>query len=179
MPTILLSLLIFVSCASQPAGPTPDWVLNSNSNPNHWVGVGIIEKPFSGNIREAARLQAVNEIASQISIQISSNFTNVITEYNYDVNEFSKSIIDSRVENNLGDIEYLNFHEDQYRFYVHARLSKQKYYEALSKKRKNAVQTALGYIQRADSELNGESFNLLQSAMDEIVQFMDEPLQIE
>ena len=179
MPTIALSLLIFISCASQPTGPTPDWVLTSNSNPSHWVGVGIIEKPFSGNIREAARSQAVNEIASQISIQISSNFTNVITEYNYDVNEFSKSIIDSRVENNLGDIEYLNFHEDEYRFYVQAKLSKQKYYESLDKKRENAVQTALGYIKRADNELNGESFNLLQSAMDEIVQFMDEPVHIQ
>jgi hypothetical protein len=179
MPTIALSLLIFISCASQPTGPTPDWVLTSNSNSNHWVGVGIIEKPFSGNIREAARSQAVNEIASQISIQISSNFTNVITEYNYDVDEFSKSIIDSRVENNLGDIEYLNFHEDEYRFYVQAKLSKQKYYESLDKKRENAVQTALGYIKRADNELNGESFNLLQSAMDEIVQFMDEPVHIQ
>ena len=179
MPTIFLSLLIFVSCTSQPTVPTPDWVLNSNSNANHWIGVGSIQKPFSGNIREAARYQAVNEIASQISIQILSNFRNIKTEYNYDMNEFSKSIIDSRVENNLGDIEYINFHEDQYRFYVHARLSKQKYYEAFAKKRKNAVQTALGYIQRADSELNGESFNLLQSAMDEIVQFMDEPLQIQ
>ena len=146
MPTIFLSLLIFVSCASQPTGPTPDWVLTSNSDSNHWIGVGIIEKPFSGNIREATRSQAVNEIASQISIQISSNFTNVMTEYNYDVNEFSKSIIDSRVENNLGDIKYLNFHEDQYRFYVQAKLSKQKYYESLAKKRENAVQAALGYI---------------------------------
>jgi len=179
MPTIFLYLLIFISCASQPTGPTPDWVLTSNSNSNHWVGVGIIQKPFSGNIREAARSQAVNEIASQISIQISSNFTNVMTEYNYDVNEFSKSIIDSRVENNLGDIEYLNFHEDEYRFYVQAKLSKQKYYESLDKKRENAVQTALGYIKRADNELNGESFNLLQSAMDEIVQFMDEPVHIQ
>ena len=111
MPSILLSLLIFVSCASQPTYPTPDWVLTSNSNSNHWIGVGIIEKPFSGNIREAARSQSVNEIASQISIQISSNFTNIMTEYNYDVNEFSKSIIDSRVENNLGNIEYLNFYK--------------------------------------------------------------------
>ena len=172
-------LLIFVSCVSQPTTPRPDWVLTSNSNPNHWVGVGSIEKPFSGNIRAAARSQAVNEIASQITIQISSNFTNIMTEYNYDISTFSKSIIDSRVENNLGDIEYLNFHEDEYRFYVHARLSKEKYYESLAKKRENAVHAALGYLQRADSELNGDSFNLLQSAIDEIVEFMDEPLKIE
>lgn len=179
MPIIVLSLLIFVSCASQPTGPTPDWVLTSNSNAQHWVGVGSITKPFSGNIREATRTQAVNEIASQISIQISSNFTNVMTEYNYDVNAFTKSIIDSRVENSLDHIEYVNFHEDENRFYVQAKLSKQKYYESLATKRENAVQTSLGYIQRADKELNGESFKLLQTAMDEIVQFMDEPLHIE
>ena len=179
MRTLSLALLIFLSCASQPIAPRPDWVLTSTSTPDNWIGIGIIEKPFSGNIREAARSQAVNEIASQISIQISSNFTNVITEYNYDVNEFSKSIVDSRVENNLEDIEYLNFHEDQYNFYVHARLSKQKYYQALSQKRGNAIETAMGYLRRSDSELNGESFKLLQSAMDEIVQFMDEPLQVE
>ncbi|MBC8311671.1 MAG: LPP20 family lipoprotein [Candidatus Marinimicrobia bacterium] len=178
MPIIVLSLLIIFSCAPQPTAPTPDWLLTSNSTSDYWIGIGIIEKPFSGNIREATRSQALNEIASQISIQISSNFTNVMTEYNYDINMFTQSIVDSRVENNLNDIEYLNFHEDEYRFYVQARLSKRKYYEALAKKRENAVQTALGYIQRADKEFNGESFNLLQSAMDEIIQFMDEPLQI-
>ena len=75
-------LLIFVSCVSQPTTPRPDWILTSNSNSNDWVGVGSIEKPFSGNIREAARSQAVNEIASQITIQISSNFTNIMTEHN-------------------------------------------------------------------------------------------------
>ena len=106
MQIIVLPFLIFVSCVSQPTTPTPDWILASNSNPNHWIGVGSIEKPFSGNIREAARSQAVNEIASQITIQISSNFTNIMTEYNYDINTFSKSIIDSRVENNLGAIKF-------------------------------------------------------------------------
>jgi len=191
MPTIVLTLLIFISCASQswieteyhqifrPTGPTPEWVLTSNSNSYHWIGVGFIEKPFSGNIREVACSRAVNEIASQISIQISSNFTNVMTEYNYDINEFTKSIIESRVDNNLEDIEYLNFHEDEYSFYVQARLSKQKYFESLAKKRENATETSLGYIRRADSELNGETFNLLQSAMDEIIQFIDEPIQVE
>jgi len=179
MKIIVLSLFIFVSCTSPPLNPTPDWILASSTNHSYWVGVGIIEKPFMGNIREAARSQAVNEIASQISIQISSNFTNVMTEYNYDINNFTKSIIESRVDNNLGDIEYLNFHEDEYSFYVQARLSKQKYFESLTKKRENATETSLGYIRRADSELNGETFNLLQSAMDEIIQFMDEPIQVE
>ena len=75
MPTIVLSLFIFIPCASQPTGPTPEWVLTSNSNSYHWIGVGIIEKPFSGNNREEARSRAVNEIASQISIQMSSNFS--------------------------------------------------------------------------------------------------------
>ena len=78
MPIIVLSLLVFISCASQPTGPTPEWVLTSNSNSYHWIGVGIVKKPFSGNIREVARSRAVNEIASQISIQTSSNFMTLL-----------------------------------------------------------------------------------------------------
>ena len=175
----LIYLFFFISCASQVKISTlPDWILKSKSDSNYWYGVGIAEKSISSNIREDARLKAVNEIASQISIKINSSLTNVITEYNYEVNEFSKSILESRVENNLQDIEFMNFHEDESRYYVQARLSKIKYHKKIDSRKKNAVSAALSYIEQSDNFLSVESFYLLESAMDEIILFLDQPINI-
>jgi len=93
-------LFYLFACSNQAFQPTPEWVFSSNSNDDYWIGVGIVEKPFMGNVREAARSEALNEIASQISVNISSSFSNVLTENNLNINQFSKSMINTRINNN-------------------------------------------------------------------------------
>jgi hypothetical protein len=170
-------LLLLFSCANQPP-PTPDWILNSHSTSEYWVGVGSVAINHNDS-RENARDQAIREIASQIKIDITSNFKSIITEQNYNVNDYSESLIETRIQNSLPHVEFDKFFTSEDRFYVLAKLSKQKYYDAIALKRQNAVTTAVELIKSAETKLSSQTFILLQEAMQEILSFLDEPILVE
>ncbi len=178
MYRIVPILFLLISCGSQ-STPTPDWVFNSYSNNEYWVGIGSVSIKQSGDVREIARNQAIKEIASQIKIDVSSNFKSIITEHNYDVNDYSESLIETRVQNSLPHIEFDKFHNSEDRFYVLAKLSKQKYFEAIALKRKNAVTTAVSLIEKTEYSLSSNTFQLLYNALQEVLEFSDEPILVE
>ena len=118
-----------MSCASR---SEPEWIESQQNAENYWFGVGSVEKPFYGDdIREEARNQALNEIASQISVYISSSFEQVITEHNFSLDEFATSVVKTRVDNKLLNIEIVDSYENKNRYYLLAKLSQTKYYEAI------------------------------------------------
>ncbi len=142
--------------------------------------MGSVEKPFYGSdIREEARSKALSEIASQISIDVSGTFEQVITERNFDLDEFAKSVVKTRIENNLPNIEIVDSYESKNRYYLLARLSQKIYYETIEKKRRNAVKTALGLLAKAESKFTAQSFTSLGEAMVEISPYMDVPINEE
>ena len=166
-----------MSCASR---SEPEWIASQQNAENYWFGVGSVEKPFYGDdIREEARNQALNEIASQISVDISGSFEQVITEHNLSLDEFAKSVVKTRVDNKLLNIEIVDSYENKNRYYLLAKLSQTKYYEAIEKQRRNAVKTALGLLDKSESEFNIQSFTYLSEAMNEIIPYMDIPIEEE
>ena len=166
-----------MSCASR---SEPEWIESQQNAENYWFGVGSVEKPFYGDdIREEARNQALNEIASQISVDISGSFEQVITEHNLSLDEFATSVVKTRVDNKLLNIEIVDSYENKNRYYLLAKLSQTKYYEAIEKLRRNAVKTALGLLEKSESEFNIQSFTYLSEAMNEISPYMDIPIEEE
>ena len=141
-----------MSCSNH---PEPVWISNQPNADNYWFGISSVEKPYYGSdIREEARSKALNEIASQISVDVSASFEKVTTEHNLSLDEFAKSVIQTRVDNNLPNIEIVDSYESEYRYYLLARLSQSIYYETIEKKRRNGVKTALGLLDKAEYEFN-------------------------
>ena len=106
---IILIALLF-SCA-QPPQINPEWVINEpNSDSNYWVGIGSIEKPLPDNYRVIAQQRALNQIASQIKVEIKSEFTSIVQDLNYDLDEYYSSIINSRVNQEIDFVEYFDTH---------------------------------------------------------------------
>ena len=172
VPIIFLLLL---SCSNH---PEPEWISNQPHAENYWFGIGSVEKPYYGSdIREEARSKALSEIASQISVDVSASFEKVTTEHNLSLDEFAKSIVQTRVDNNLPNIEIVDSYESKNRYYLLARLSQSIYYETIEKKRRNAVKTALGLLEKAESGFMAQSFTSLNDAMLEISPYMDVPIK--
>jgi len=170
-------IFLIFSCSSH---PEPQWITSQPNAENYWFGIGSVEKPFYGDdFREEALSKALNEIASQISVDVSASFEKVTTEHNLSLDEFAKSVIQTRVDNNLPNIEVIDSYESNNRYYLLARLSQSIYYETIEKKRRNAVKTALGLLDKAESEFNIQAFSFLSEAMNEIVPYMDAPIQEE
>ena len=172
-----LIVLLVISCSNH---PEPGWISNHPHADNFWFGVGSVEKPFYGSdIREEARSKALSEIAAQISVDVSGTFEQVITERNFELDEFAKYVVKTRVENNLPNIEIMDSYESKNRYYLLARLSQKTYYETIEKKRRNAVKTTLGLLEKAESEFTAQSFTTLSEAMLEISPYMDVPIKEE
>ncbi|MBC8255923.1 MAG: LPP20 family lipoprotein [Candidatus Marinimicrobia bacterium] len=172
-----LIVLLFISCSNH---PEPGWISDQPHADNYWFGVGSVEKPFYGSdIREEARSKALSEIASQISVEVSGTFEQVIKERNLDLDEYAKSVVKTRVEHNLPNIEIVDAYESKNRYFLLARLSQKTYYETIEKKRRNAVITALELLERAEAEFTVQSFTSLSEAMNEISPYLDVPIMEE
>mgnify|MGYP001432096637 CR=1 FL=1 len=172
---ILIALLC--SCA-QPPQINPEWVINEpNSDSNYWVGIGSIEKPLPDNYRVIAQQRALNQIASQIKIEIKSEFSSVVQDLNYDLDEYYSSIINSRVNQEIDFVEYVDTHESKNDFSVYARLSIPKYLAEQKRKRNIAKKTSLEYLSQVEP-FNVNSFNLLSLAFNEINPHLDQNLDI-
>ena len=175
----LIAPIIFLvfSCSSR---PEPEWVTSQPQAEGYWFGIGTVQKPFYGNdCREEAHNKALAGIASQISVQVSGSFKRVVEEHNLNLDEITKSVIQTRVEKTLPNIEHVEFFDNKDRCGILARLSKSTYYETIEKQRRNAVKTALGLLDKAESEFNIQSFTFLSEAMNEIAPYMDIPIQEE
>ena len=177
MKFFLLIIYFFWSCSNR---PEPDWIQNYPKDYNYWYGIGSIEKPFLGtDIREAARSQALNSISSQISVNIESSFTTVLTENNLKIDELTQSLITTQVKNSLSSIEIIDTYESKNRYYVMLRLAKKKYFDNIEQKRRNAVESSLELIKQAEQRFSARSFNLLNDAMNEIAPYINYPIEAE
>ena len=167
-----------MSCASSP-NPAPDWV---NVQPNQdgiWFGIGITSISNKSDYREKARNKAYDEIGSQIKSQLESSFERIQTETNLNYDDYSKSVVNVRVELSISEIKIIDSYDDGNRYFVLAKLLKSDYDRMVRLKREKAVRTAIDYLASAEKNLSLESFNYLNKAMQEINPFIDLPLTAE
>ena len=171
-------VILYYGCTPPPKAE-PEWISKQPIVQGYWYGIGTVAKPLPSGYRELARTNAFEEIASQISVQISSSMKNVVTELNYNLNTYTQSIKESRLEQVLPSIEPIESYETKYQFYFLARLSQKKYYDSIEEARRNAITTAIGYLEKADSEFSASSFTNLGNAWLEVAEFLDKPIEIE
>ena len=174
---VLIFFILILACVSH---PEPEWLKTQPLAEDYWFGIGIVQKPFYGNdCRAEARNKALAEISSQILVEVSGSFERVVTENNLDLDEFTKSVIRTRVDKNIPNVEYMDFFDSKERCGLLARLSQPTYYETIERQRRNAVQSAMGLLAQAESDFNIQTFTYLSEAISEIVPYMDIPIEEE
>ncbi len=175
----ILCALFLIKCASNPLSNTLDeW--KKEKNDRYWYGTAIISKKnFNGvNIHEAAHTQAISNIASQVKVSISSDFKWMIEEKNYNINDYSVKILNTRVNNNIEDIEIVDFKDLKDSYILFARLSKQKFYASIKRKSENAADIAKEYILNSTSP-SLLSFENLANAEKAILPYIDYPIKVD
>jgi len=169
--------IFFISCASNHISETLNsWKRQQNSQ--YWYGIAIIDKESMDlNIQQTARNEAIADIASQIKIKIKQDFQKVTEENNYEITEYSKQVLESQIDNNLEEVEIIDYKDLGDTYMLYARLSKEKYYSKIKIKRKNAKKMALEYISKA-SYPSAEGFRYLYKAESEISKYIDYPISV-
>ncbi|MDO9633985.1 MAG: LPP20 family lipoprotein [Paludibacter sp.] len=163
---IMLCIFLFssaeaVACFRKPV--VPDWVNTHLSDPDYFIGIGsapIIKK--QNTHIERARRDALNELASEISVQLFSSNVLVTLVRNDVIKDEFNSLIRSRVTTEIEGYELVDSYADKKNYRVYYRLSKRQYYEQQQLKRQAATQNALSFFLLAtDAEKRGDLRNAL------------------
>ena len=167
-------ILFIISCSKSP----PVWVDSFPQDKQYWHGIGFASHSNEEFTKAIAKEYAIHEISSQIKVNISSEMDIAVTDFNGSVNNVISSVMKSRVELLLPELEFVGQHNTKKGLYFYIRLNKVKYNAAMVRLRANAKETALGYIKEADQNFGVRSLKLVQKAWQEILPFNDEPIEV-
>ena len=172
--SLLLHVLFFLSCSST----EPAWIKSRPNDEFFWHGVGYASFDASSNPNAKAKEHAIHEISSQIKVNISSEMDMIVRDFNGSVENTIKSVMSSRVNLLLPELEFPSSYNSKEGVFFYARLNKEKYRLAMKRLRENAKQTSLSYLIESDKYFGINSFNLLQKAWEEILPFNDEIIKV-
>ena len=171
--TFLIFLYLFIfSCSSS----SPSWLNSRPQDPLYWHGIGYAAFENIENPNSLAKEYAIQEISSQIKVNISSEMNIVVKDFNGSIDNAITSVIKSRADLLLPELEFVGNFKDKTGVYFYARLNKERYQSAMDRLRENAKITILNYLKDADKEFGSKSFKIIQKAWKEIVPFTDEPI---
>ena len=171
---VTLFSFYFLSCFSSP----PVWIVDRPTSVEYWHGIGFANYSNSNDPKMLAKEYAIHEISSQIKINISSEMDIITSEYNGSIDNVITSVMNSRVDLLLPELEFIDSYRTDDGVYFYAKLNKGKYYRAVEKLRANAEMSALNYVIQSEKNFGKGSFYLIQKAWQEIFPFNDEPIEI-
>ncbi len=123
--------------------------------------------------RQAARQRAQSEIAEQLKVSIRSQMTDVMQATNMEYNEYSRSIIETRVETSLDYVEVSDSYQDPQSQYVLAKLDKQQYFDNLEREKKEAETVSSNLVLKSMGGVSANAFINLALALETVSPFID------
>jgi hypothetical protein len=128
----------------------PDWVKNHPVSADYYIGVGFGNKNNQNiEYRAQAKKNALNDLASEISVTIKSNSFLFTMEYNDSFNEEFKSTIKTEISKDLEGYELVDSWENKSIYKVYYRLSKSEYHQKQKKEKEKTLRLCYDLYQKA------------------------------
>jgi hypothetical protein len=150
-----------------------------------YIGIGVSRKnPYSpADHLEAARKQALSDIAMQIKVRVDANSTQSQVEKNQSFSEEFRSFTRTMAQAEIEDCQLVDTWQNEQEYWVFYRLSQEEYRMARARKLHLAVEQALGHFQSArQSAQRAEviaAYDLCLRALDLLAPFSGERLVYE
>ncbi len=115
----------------------------------YYVGIGHAPKTGTNNYVQEAKKSALEDLVSEIKVNISS--TSVLTQIdnNKEFQERYEQMIQTTAADEIEEFESADSWEDDKNYWVYYRLSKQRYKEIKDQQKRDAVTLALDYFTKA------------------------------
>ena len=184
---VIVSLLI--SCgASKEAkidakqmASAPEWVMNRPITKMYYIGIARINKAnYSQNFRETAKKMALNDLASEISVNIESS--SIVSSYEDNggfKSEYSR-YIEMEMRNELEGHTMVGEFETDKMYMVYYRLSKQKWRAIQAEKKKAAADRSFSQYTQAQKQIKNLEYKSavksLTNAILELKKYWNEPV---
>lgn len=148
----LLVFLIILGCSpsatktskSDPKNLKPIWLTAKPVQSGYFVGIGHSTKDGLNNYIQSAKKSALEDLVSEIKVNISSTSLLSQLDVNKEFQERYEQIIQTTAADEIEEFEQVEAWEDERNYWVYYRLSKQRYNEI--KDQKNAMPCRLDWI---------------------------------
>jgi hypothetical protein len=158
--TLLLIVLAGCSPKVQPPDPEslkPAWLKTVPYQDGYYTGIGHSLKGNDTNYIQAAKKSALEDLISDIKVNVSS--TSVLSQFEADkkFTEQYEQIIKTTTADEIEEFELVEAWEDASNYWVYYRLSIARYRQIKEEQKRNATVLATDYLQKArDAERAGE-----------------------
>jgi hypothetical protein len=170
--------------ASIAFGDEPEWVRKRPISQEYYVGIGMARKDRpAGEYTEGARNVALNDIASQITVTVSSDVLRTVLEKNELLEDEFQSRIRASATADLEGVQLVDTYEDDGQYWVYCRLSKAGYAARRAGKLDAAATQSLDLYssgrKREREGKFGQALGLYAQAFGPIEKYLAEPLVVQ
>jgi len=183
---LVLSLLGFFSCSNAAVTrinqEKPKWVKQRPNSKTHYIGIAVEQKDENNrDYIKTAQQNALNDLASQILVNIKSETFSQVVEKSGIIEDEFKSFIKTSTKNDLEGYELVDTWENKKEYWIYYRLSKAVYEKLKREKINKAISLSLDMFSNGRSN---EKFNNIEKALlfyfqalNPIEKYINEPLE--
>jgi hypothetical protein len=149
-----LLFLIAAACSPKVAPPDPEalkpsWLKSEPYQEGYYTGIGHSKKDGTNNYIQSAKKSALDDLVSQIKVNVSS--TSVLSQLEVDkqFHEQYEQIIQTTTADEIEEFELVDAWEDNSNYWVYYRLSIARYRKLKDDQRRNATLLATDYLSKA------------------------------
>jgi hypothetical protein len=166
------------------AADEPEWVTKRPNIPLYYIGIGVVRKDRARDeYTGAARNVALNDIAGQITVSVSSDVLRTVLEKNEQLEDEFQSRIRASATADLEGVQVVDTYETDDEYWVYCRLSKADYEERRAEKLNAAVSQAVDLYSRGKTNEQkgnaGQAIGFYAQAFVPIEKYLTEPLRAE
>ena len=179
----LFFLVLCVSCSSSQKviefeDATPDWVKTHPVSETHYIGIGIANKAKNPlDYIQIAQQNALQNLASQIKVNIATQSVFVQLEREYSFEEEFKSDIRIKAEEHLEEYELKGTHQQGDKFWVYYNLNKNTYAKIRQARMEQAMEQAKALLQYTFREYSlKERYIHFVKSLEVLKPYLSEPL---
>jgi hypothetical protein len=180
-------ILLLVGCSPKVVAPDPDslkpsWLKAEPFENGYYTGIGHSRKEGNTNYIQSAKKSALEDLVSQIKVNVSS--TSVLSQLEVDlkVKEQYEQIIQTTAADELEEFEQVDAWEDPSNYWVYYRLSIARYREIKEEQKRNAVALGTDYLLKArEAERDGERLQAISfyfQALRSVEKYLGEAIRI-
>ncbi len=163
--------------------PKPNWLAAKPDQSFYYIGIGKSTKNGTNNHIQEAKKSALEDLVSEIKVNISSSSVLSQIDANQEFKEKYEQIIQTTAADEIEEFEQVDSWQDDRNFWVYYRLSKQRYKEIKDEQKRNAVSISLDFFSKAkQAERSGElvlALGFYYQGFRAIQKYLGEPIRID
>ena len=187
MKRIISLLFLITACSARVQPPDgealkPSWLKDQPYSNGYYTGIGHSQKDGTNNYIQSAKKSALDDLASQIKVNVASTSVLSFFETDLRMREEYEQIIKTTAADELQEFELVDAWEDADNYWVYYRLSIARYRQIKEEQKRNATTLAMDYYTKGmEAEQAGQRLQAISfyfQAFRSIEKYLGEAIRV-